>query len=105
MAHAHINIQAGETEGRKGFSLNLQFSLSMGECFESITHHAVFETKAQAECFAAKVQAKLRSEPYKGVTVILDLAHWVWTPSKASYDGRLQVAPTAVRKFIPATKF
>lgn len=108
MASARIATVKVRDREMSGFSVEMSWSPDMGESYELIRHHVIFEDEAEAKRFAEKVREKVRGIGYIAPSYAVDYAHWMWDPSAASYDRRLQVPSTAkpvfrARKFRPWT--
>lgn len=96
-----VKTRAG---GQSGYSVAVLFSLDMGESYERLTHHMVFQDRHAAERLAERIKKAVYAVgPYCAPTYALDLDQWLWQPDCASYDGRLQIAPKAVPVFRPST--
>ena len=83
------------TAGR--FAIELLFRPSGEDMFDSALHVAQFESFADAEAFAAKVKARLRTAPVYNVLEALDLRYWQGPKSAASgYRWDAEVEPFVV---------
>lgn len=86
-----IDVRQDRRRGN-GWLVQVMFCPGMDELWETITHFALFEDKADAEALAARIKAAGRG---------VDLAYWTWSPSKCTSFGQLQEQPTAVLETTP----
>lgn len=95
------DIQVRRDSRNNCFRVEVLFRPPMEEMFESATHVAMFEGKADAVALAAAVRAKFRATPYaerlNGIIDILDKRHWQGPTSLAAgYRWDAEVAPYRV---------
>ena len=68
-----------------GFRVHVAWLPGSDECWEHLSHEALFEAGYDAHRLADRVKAKGE----------IDLAHWVWSPSKCTPIAAFQERPTA----------
>lgn len=93
-------IEVRKVWNRDGYRVHVDWLPSHDDFYECLWHDTIFTDRARAERLAEKIRQAVREEPYRGVIWALDLDHWFWHPSRASYCGALQVPSKAVERII-----
>ena len=79
------NVKVIEVRGG-GYRVQVKWLPGTDEVWETLRHEALFAARRDAERLAARIEAAGGK---------IDLAHWVWSPSRCSPVAALHAAPTA----------
>ncbi|WP_219096274.1 hypothetical protein [Pseudomonas sp. UMAB-40] len=87
-AKMRTQIEVIQSRHPVGFRVQVQVLPGSDESWEQLIHEELFSSSVNAERLLVAVSTR----------GTLNLDHWVWSASKASPFGQLQVAPTATLK-------
>lgn len=96
-------VRGGAFAGK--FEVRVMYRPLMEEMFETVYYGDVFENIIDAHRLVSMIKEKMKGLPcFKNASDVLDFSRWLWTPTKASCDGRLHDNPTHVRKVFPTSE-